>query len=82
MHDKINLFLFCFILASLLHFSYKNNLLMIIFITKQIKHNLECSVLVLPEQLQGLYNPKTLMNYLRVCGVIAVYSVREPLTAV
>ena len=55
---------------------------MIIFITKQIKHNLECSVLVLPEQLQGLYNPKTLMNYLRVCGVIAVYSVREPLTAV
>lgn len=55
---------------------------MIIFITKQIKHNLEWSLLVLPEQLQGLYNPKTLMNCLRVCGVIAVYSVREPLTAV
>lgn len=82
MRDKINLFLFGFILASLLHFSYKNNLLMIILITKQIKHNLECSLLVLPEQLEGLHNPKTLMNCLRVYGVIAAYSVRDPLTAV
>lgn len=51
---------------------------MIILITKQIKHDLGCSLLVLLEQLQGLYNPKTLMYWLRVCGIIAVCSVREP----
>lgn len=82
MQDKINLFLSGFILASLLHVSYQNNLLMMLFITKQIKHNLECSLLALPEQLQGLYNPKTPMNCLRLCGVIVVDSLREPLTAV
>lgn len=49
MCEKINLFLFGFILASLLHSSFKNNLLTIMFITKQIKPNLECSLLVLPE---------------------------------
>lgn len=75
MRDKISLFLFGLILASLLHFSFKNNLLMIIFITKQIKHNLECSLLVLPEQPESLSNPKTLMKCLRVYGVIAAYSV-------
>lgn len=51
---------------------------MIIFITKQIKHNLECSLLVLPDQS----NPKTLMNCLRVYGVVAAYSVQDPLTVV
>lgn len=54
---------------------------MILFINKQIKYNLECSLLVLPEQLQGLYTPKTLMKCLRVCGALAMYSVSELLTA-
>lgn len=37
---------------------------------------------ILPEQPESLSNPKTLMNCLRVYGIIAVYSVQDPLTAV